>query len=70
MSVDDTWFGALRGAEIPDSLDGAAIKDRETIRAHWDNVERSMRDYLQHCATTCSSKSRLPRFERLWAKRI
>jgi uncharacterized damage-inducible protein DinB len=46
MSVDDTWFSALRGAEIPDSLDPAALGDRETIRAHWDKVERSMRDYL------------------------
>jgi uncharacterized damage-inducible protein DinB len=46
VSVDDTWFSALRGAAIPDSLDPAAISDRETIRARWDNVERSMRDYL------------------------
>jgi uncharacterized damage-inducible protein DinB len=46
MSVDDTWFSALRRAEIPDSLDPAAFNDRESIRAHWDNVERSMRDYL------------------------
>jgi uncharacterized damage-inducible protein DinB len=46
MSVDDTWFSALRGAEIPDSLDPAAFGDRETIRAQWDDVERSMRDYL------------------------
>jgi uncharacterized damage-inducible protein DinB len=46
MSVDDTWFSALRGAEVPDSLDPSAFKDREAIRAHWDKVERRMRDYL------------------------
>jgi len=46
MSVDDTWFSALRGAENPDSLDPAAFNDRETIRAHWDSVEGRMRDYL------------------------
>jgi len=46
MSVDDAWFSGLRGAEIPDSLDPAALNDRETIRARWDTVERSVRDYL------------------------
>jgi uncharacterized damage-inducible protein DinB len=46
MSVDDTWFSPLRGAEIPEPLDPTVFSDREMIRAHWDNVERSMRDYL------------------------
>jgi uncharacterized damage-inducible protein DinB len=46
MSVDDTWFSGLRGAKVPDSLDSAAFIDREAIRAHWDSVERRMRDYL------------------------
>lgn len=46
MSVDDTWFSALRATEIPDSLDAAAFNDRDAIRTHWDKVERSMRDYL------------------------
>ena len=46
MSVDDTWFSALRGAEIPEPLDPANFDDRKVIRAHWDTVEQNMRDYL------------------------
>ena len=46
MSVDDTWFSGLRGVEIPKSLDPADFDDRGFIRAHWDNVEQRMRDYL------------------------
>ena len=48
MSVDDTWFSGLRGVEIPDSLDPIAFNDREAIRAHWDGVERTIRDYLSN----------------------
>jgi uncharacterized damage-inducible protein DinB len=46
MSVDDTWFSGLRGVEIPESLNPADFPDKESIRAHWDNVEKNMRDYL------------------------
>jgi uncharacterized damage-inducible protein DinB len=46
MSVDDTWFSALRGVEVPKSLNPAGFDDRSIIRAHWDHVERNMRDYL------------------------
>ena len=46
MSVDDTWFSPLRGAELPETIDPAQFEDRQTIRAHWDRVERQMRDYL------------------------
>lgn len=46
MSVDDTWFSGLRGVEIPESLNPADFDDRNIIRAHWDSVEQSMRDYL------------------------
>ena len=46
MSVDGTWFGGLRGVEIPDSLDSADFGDRNSIRTHWDAVEQGMRDYL------------------------
>jgi uncharacterized damage-inducible protein DinB len=46
MSVDDTWFSGLRGVEIPESLNPAHFDDRNIIRAHWDNVEQRMRDYL------------------------
>jgi uncharacterized damage-inducible protein DinB len=46
ISADDTWFSALRGVEIPESLNPADFDDRKLIRAHWDRVEQSMRLYL------------------------
>jgi uncharacterized damage-inducible protein DinB len=46
MSVDDTWFSALRRVEIPGSFDPADFDDRKIIRARWDNVEQNMRGYL------------------------
>jgi len=46
ISVDDTWFSGLRGVEIPEPLNPADLPDRESIRAHWDTVEQTMRDYL------------------------
>src|SRR4030067_331142 len=46
MSVDDAWFSGLRGVEIPNSLNPATFDERKIIRAHWDNVEQNMRDYL------------------------
>jgi len=46
MSVDDTWFSGLQGVEIPESLNPTNFDDREIIRAHWDDVEQNMCDYL------------------------
>ena len=46
ISADDTWFSGLRGVVIPEPLNPADFHDRESIRAHWDNVEQNMRDYL------------------------
>ena len=46
MSVDDTCFSGLRGVEILEPLEPAHFEDRQIVRAHWDNVERQMRDYL------------------------
>jgi uncharacterized damage-inducible protein DinB len=46
VSADDTWFSGLRGLEIPEPLNPANFDDRKIIRAHWDNVEQNMRDYL------------------------
>jgi uncharacterized damage-inducible protein DinB len=46
MSVDDVWFSVLRSAEFPEPFSPADFDDRETIRAHWDSVEKNMRDYL------------------------
>jgi uncharacterized damage-inducible protein DinB len=46
MSVDDAWFSELRGVEPSEPFPPANFDDRKIIRAHWDNVEQSMRDYL------------------------
>lgn len=46
MSVDDTWFSGLRGSEIPEPLEPSDYQDRKNIRAHWDDVEQKIRDYL------------------------
>jgi uncharacterized damage-inducible protein DinB len=46
MSVDEAWFSGLRGVEIPEPLNPPNFDDRNVIRAHWDNVEQSMRGYL------------------------
>ena len=45
MSVDDAWFSGLRGVELPVGSVPADLEDRKTIRAHWDKVEQTMRDY-------------------------
>jgi uncharacterized damage-inducible protein DinB len=45
MNVDEGWFSELRGVEIPEAGPGA-YDDRESIRAHWDSVEKNMREYL------------------------
>jgi uncharacterized damage-inducible protein DinB len=44
--VDDTWFSGLRGAAIPEPLDPADFHDRGGLRARWERVEQSMRQYL------------------------
>ena len=46
MSVDDVWFSELRGVEPSESFPPANFDDRNNIRAHWDRVEHSVRDYL------------------------
>lgn len=46
MNVDEAWFCDLRGVAIPDSRDPATLDDRQVMRAHWDKVEQTMRDYL------------------------
>ena len=46
IEADDVWFCELRGAEPSEPLPTAASDDRDIIRAHWDRVEQSMRDYL------------------------
>ena len=46
MSVDDIWFSGLRGLEIPAWPDPADFDDRTVLRARWDSIEQTMRDYL------------------------
>ena len=46
MNVDDIWFSALRGLDIPPWLQFEVFADRAAIRAYWDNIEKTMRDYL------------------------
>lgn len=46
MSVDELWFCELQGVEPSEPFSPANLDDRKIIRAHWDSVEQSMRDYL------------------------
>jgi uncharacterized damage-inducible protein DinB len=46
MSADNTWFSPLRGLDVPDALNPADFDDRNAIRARWDSIEHSMREYL------------------------
>ena len=46
MSVDEIWFSELRGVEPSELLPATDSDDRESIRARWDMVEQSMREYL------------------------
>jgi uncharacterized damage-inducible protein DinB len=46
MSVDEIWFSELQGVAPSEPLPPADFDDREIIRAHWDNIEQSMRGYL------------------------
>jgi uncharacterized damage-inducible protein DinB len=46
ISCENGWFSELRGAEFPEDLQPADFPDRESIRAHWDEVEQTMRGYL------------------------
>ncbi|HWQ45880.1 MAG TPA: DinB family protein [Longilinea sp.] len=46
INVDEVWFSALRGEEMPESLDPAAVTDRATLRTYWDGLEQKMRSYL------------------------
>lgn len=43
IEVDEIWFIDLRGVEPTDPAD---LSNYAAIRAHWDNVEKMMRDYL------------------------
>ena len=48
ISVDDVWFNELGDVEPSEPLpsSSADFDDRETIRAHWNSVEKRMHAYL------------------------
>lgn len=46
LSVDERWFARLRQVEVPPRLDGGEFPDRASVRARWDGVEGTMRNYL------------------------
>lgn len=47
INVDYGWFSELQGVEPNEELPtNTTVDDRELIRAHWDNVEQQMRNYL------------------------
>jgi uncharacterized damage-inducible protein DinB len=46
MNVDEGWFTELRGGEFPEPFPPADVDDRGLIRARWDSIEQSMREYL------------------------
>lgn len=46
MDCDDTWFSELQGVTPSEPVPPTEVDDRQIIRAHWDSIERSMRDYL------------------------
>ncbi|HEX8597347.1 MAG TPA: DinB family protein [Chloroflexia bacterium] len=46
MSVDEIWFNELRGLEPSEPFPPADFDDREIIRARWDTIEQSVREYL------------------------
>lgn len=46
ISAEDAWFSELRGVKPLPPLAPTGLDDRPIIRAHWDEVELRMQDYL------------------------
>ena len=46
MRTDEVWFAELRGVDPSEPFPPTNFEDRKIIRAHWNGVEQSMRDYL------------------------
>ena len=47
LDAEDMWFGELRGVQPLEPLpETTEVDDRESIRAHWDQVEQNIRAYL------------------------
>ena len=52
IDAEEMWFSELRVVEPSEPLPPADFDDRDTIRAHWDNVEQNIR------GTCLASKAR------------
>jgi uncharacterized damage-inducible protein DinB len=46
INADEMWFSQLQGVAIAEPPAPPDFDDRKIIRAHWDEVEKSMRAYL------------------------
>ena len=46
LNVEDRWFSALRGLSVPGFINPVHLGSQAVVRARWDDVENSMRDYL------------------------
>ncbi len=46
MHVDNLWFSDLRGVELLHPFNPEDFIERDKIRQQWDEVEATMRDYL------------------------
>ncbi len=46
IECEDLWFSELRGVQPLDPPPASEFDDRDSIRAHWDNVEQRIRVYL------------------------
>lgn len=46
MDADDVWFSELQGVAPLDPIPDSSGDDRKAIRAHGDEVEQRMRQYL------------------------
>ncbi len=57
MNVEEAWFSELRGVEMPDQPD---LDDRQLIRARWDTVEQTIRDYLANLRDDMLLEKSLP----------
>ncbi|MBK6794481.1 MAG: hypothetical protein IPG80_18505 [Anaerolineales bacterium] len=40
LDVEDVWFQRVAGIQPSDPLPETVETDRDTIRAHWDKVEK------------------------------
>jgi uncharacterized damage-inducible protein DinB len=46
MDCDDTWFSELQDVTPSEPVPSTDVDDRQILRARWDSIEQSMRDYL------------------------